>query len=108
MIFEHIPASHWHQNTRWRVVEPVEIDGVLIPKGFVTDGASVPRMLWWLFPPTGRYMEAALLHDYLLQEHPRYYADHQFLSSMTRLGVAKWRRQVMFYAVRIFGILKDN
>lgn len=38
---------------------------IRVPKGFVTDFASVPRGLWNLFPPTGSYGMAAVVHDYL-------------------------------------------
>lgn len=39
---------------------------VYIYVGFTTDGASVPRALWWLYPPFGDdYENAAVLHDYL-------------------------------------------
>ncbi len=38
-----------------------------VNKGFVTDLASVPRLLWWLFPRDGTYLVAAILHDFLSQ-----------------------------------------
>ena len=38
---------------------------VEVPKGFVTDLASVPAILWSVFPKTGRYAYAAIVHDYL-------------------------------------------
>lgn len=38
---------------------------IVIPTGFVTDFASVPRALWNLLPPTGRYTRAAVIHDFL-------------------------------------------
>lgn len=39
-----------------------------IPVGFETDGASVPRLLWWLYPPFGADYEcAAVLHDNVYQ-----------------------------------------
>ncbi len=37
---------------------------VVIPRGFITDGASIPRPLWWLISPFGPLLEAALLHDF--------------------------------------------
>lgn len=38
----------------------------VVPAGFVSDGASVPRPLWVLYPPFGEaYEPAAWLHDYL-------------------------------------------
>lgn len=56
-------------DTRWKLVEPtvyqVGRDTFTIPVGYVTDFASVPRMLQWLAPSTGKYTLAAVLHDYL-------------------------------------------
>ena len=42
-------------------------DEVVVPVGFKTDGASIPRGFWWLIgsPFTGKYLRAALVHDYL-------------------------------------------
>jgi hypothetical protein len=37
----------------------------IVPKGFVSDFATVPKFLWWLFGPTGKYTAAAILHDWL-------------------------------------------
>ena len=44
-----------------------EINGYLIrvPKSFITDGASVPHSLQWLYNPYGKYINAAVVHDYL-------------------------------------------
>lgn len=36
-----------------------------VPTGFITDFASIPRLLWNLLPPTGRYAKATVIHDYL-------------------------------------------
>ncbi len=38
---------------------------IRIPKGFHTDGASVPRIFWNIFSPFGSYFSAALVHDFL-------------------------------------------
>jgi Protein of unknown function (DUF1353) len=42
---------------------------IVITKGFVTDFASVPRPLWWVFPQWEIYGHAALLHDFLYWDH---------------------------------------
>ena len=43
-----------------------------IKEGFHFDFASVPRVLWWLYPPQGMkgnpYGIAALVHDWLLKD----------------------------------------
>lgn len=38
---------------------------IRVPKGFITDFASVPRILHSVLPKTGKYGKAAVLHDYL-------------------------------------------
>ena len=38
---------------------------VTVPIGYLTDGASVPRLFWNIIPPWGKYSQAAVLHDYL-------------------------------------------
>lgn len=79
---------------------------VFVPKGFITDGASVPRMLWWLFPPVGdRYSKAAVLHDFMYstQMFGRSRADKIFLEAMEALGVSWWKRRTLYSAVRVFG-----
>lgn len=76
-----------------------------IPRGFETDFASVPRGLWNVFPPDGEYTQAAVVHDFLYTYKvlPRKRCDEIFLEAMTVLNVPRWKRQMMFWAVRIFG-----
>ena len=91
------------------LVKPVnvEIDGreFTIPKGFITDFASVPKAFWSILPPMGKYGLAALLHDYLYRTGlvSRKEADKLFLKMMKKLGVSRWKRIVMYLAVRVFG-----
>ncbi|CAL7913863.1 DUF1353 domain-containing protein [Fusobacterium necrophorum subsp. funduliforme] len=87
-----------------------EINGYLlkVPKGFVTDLASVPRVLWIFFPPFGRYTPAAVVHDYLYSEINdtainRELADRIFDYIMKELGVPFYKRSSMYRAVRMFG-----
>lgn len=44
-----------------------EIDdrAVIVGADFVTDGASVPRFIWAIYPPFGPWSRAGVLHDYL-------------------------------------------
>lgn len=81
---------------------------VVIPEGFITDFASTPRFLYSVFPPIGIYNKAAMVHDFLYCKDcsfplSRADADKFFLQAMQVLKVAKWKRKVMFFAVRLFG-----
>jgi hypothetical protein len=40
-----------------------------VETGFRTDGATIPRFLWWLLPPMGEYSQACTLHDKLCQTY---------------------------------------
>ena len=78
-----------------------------IPRGFRTDLASVPRFLCPVVPTYGRYSTAAVVHDFLYSkggnEADRCQADWAFFLLMKQLGVRRWRRWIMFIAVRLFG-----
>ena len=96
----------------WIVAEPFEYyrtnnpDEVIhIPVGTVTDIATVPRVLWSIFPPFGAYSKAAIVHDYLYENaiNDKKYADEVFLEAMTVAGVPRVRRWLMYQAVRLFG-----
>jgi hypothetical protein len=78
-----------------------------IPVGFMTDFASVPRLLWTLIPRWGRYGNAAVVHDfsYWKQSYSRRRADDLFLEGMMVLAVPKLQRMIIYYAVRYFGFL---
>lgn len=43
--------------------DPEEL--IIVPAGFVTDLASVPRMVWSFYPPDGPWAKAAIIHDFL-------------------------------------------
>jgi len=78
---------------------------IVVPTGFETDFASVPRIFWRVVPPWGRYSPAAVVHDYLYATAPvsRKEADKIFLEHMKTLKVKWWRRKAMYRAVRMGG-----
>lgn len=78
---------------------------VLVPSGFVTDFASIPRALWQVLPPHGRYSRAAILHDYLYwdQRCTREQADRIMLIAMGDSRVKPGMRRTIFRGVRLGG-----
>lgn len=112
---------------KWKVMERFNynidtadsVNAVEVPVGFITDFASIPRILWNVLPPWGKYGKAAVIHDYMYTEHKhsvysaegvesfvqieRKQADGIFLQAMEVLGVNKITRYAMYYAVRVFG-----
>jgi hypothetical protein len=76
---------------------------VVVPKGFETDLASIPRLFRLLMPKNGRHRAAAIIHDYLCRlklDFSRVTADKIFREAMKLLEVPRLRRWAMYAAVR--------
>jgi hypothetical protein len=77
-----------------------------VPAGAVTDGASIPRVLWVSYPPfTGLYRSAAVVHDYFCQVRSRSWQEtHEvFYEAMRASGVDDTIAKVMYAVVYRFG-----
>jgi len=117
-----IGSRRWKVERAFRYYVGSENSNVFIevPQGTTTDFASVPQPFWILFPPDGKYTQAAVVHDLLygcggevLRFYPQYenlskeemrkLCDDIFLEAMTVLEVPKWVRKTMYHAVRMFG-----
>lgn len=89
---------------------------ITIPKGFVYDRASIPRVFWVLIDKDSLSNVAPLFHDFLYRNggkleqrlvapyrtFSRDDTDELFLELMTKCGVAEWRREAAYQAVRSF------
>ena len=101
---------------QWRLTEslfwyhPVTGRNV-VPKGFPTDLASIPRFFRRVFNVNGRHREEAVVHDYLYSKKgelgelklTRKQCDQIFHDLMKADGIAAWKRKSMYQAVRYFG-----
>jgi hypothetical protein len=76
-----------------------------VPRGFVTDLASIPRVFWSVLRPDGNYAYAAILHDYLYwtQTRPRKVADDIIRRSMLDFHVDPKSVAVIYEGVRLGG-----
>lgn len=90
----------------WKpVANQVGYAPVIVPKGFVTDFASIPRVFWTLLRPDGNYAHAAIVHDFLYwdQSTSRQTADSIFKFAMQDLKIAPMQVTALYDAVRLFG-----
>lgn len=83
---------------------------IIVPRGFDTDFASIPRAVWAVYDPMGVYKLAAVIHDFLYYEHKigdeplsRAQADAIFLEAMESTKVGWLTRKIIYSAVRSFG-----
>lgn len=74
--------------------EQTVIGPITVPKGYVTDCASIPRPFRWLLPQCGHSAVASLLHDWLLHlGDPR--ATQVFSAELRKAGSGPIRRILM-------------
>ena len=80
-----------------------------IPAGFETDGASIPRPLWWLcgYPLEMPRLLAAIVHDYIYSGGDpgatRADADDLYRDIQIALGVSRAKAYVEWLALRLCG-----
>ncbi len=84
---------------------PQRYEPVVVPKGFVTDFASIPRLFWPALPPDGEYAYAAVVHDYLYwsQTRSREEADDILKIAMEDFKVGTVKAGAIYAAVRVAG-----
>ena len=90
-------------DNKFIVVKPFRVNNSLvIPAGYKTDGANIPRAFWIVIPPfKPKYLSAIVVHDYLCDLEQYRKADKLFEELL--LGVEKsWRTKAMVFAVRLY------
>jgi hypothetical protein len=121
----------WYRLEEWFSYEWEAIGSkwkIILPKGFESDGASIPRFLWTVtgITPDGLHRAAAWIHDWLYlfkgslpewsflrfeneawvevnQPWERIEADKLFANMLKQAEVSKFQRRIMYLAVRAFG-----
>jgi len=66
-------------NNKFELLESWQCENVKVPKGFITDGATIPRAFWWFVPPfKPKFLPAIIIHDYLCDREKYKLADALF------------------------------
>ena len=108
-----IPLVHTGA-TDARVLEDITLFGVVIPAGYQTDGASVPRAFYNIIARFTDALPAALVHDirydpavgedgYKRRTMTRKQADREFYRNLRASGVSRRRAWAAYLAVRSGG-----
>jgi hypothetical protein len=106
-----------HLDGTWTTLRPMEFEiedrgTLIVPAGFNTDLASVPRMFWNILPPFGAYEEGAVGHDLIYRSgggmtnigtFTRAEADDFLAACMEFCECPRWQRVAIYRALRLFG-----
>lgn len=83
-----------------------------VPKGFITDGASIPHLLWWSLSDTDPdILYASYAHDFLYSVHgmlpgvtvTKDQADNVLREQMLAIDTPRWKADLCYRAVHLFG-----
>ena len=101
---------------QYKLLEDVAIklsfgDVIKIPKGYIWDLASVPRLLWAIVPPDSDAELAFLLHDFLYEYrlYPKKVCDNEMkvfskeLNGTKGISLRNVDNNIRYYAVKWFG-----
>lgn len=100
-----------HTNKQDKLTQRFFFCEILVPKGFVTDYASVGRIGGLLIPKIGKSRKPSVIHDYLYSinckyNHTRKEADKIFYEGLKLVDMGLFRRSIAYAGVRVFGFLK--
>ena len=86
----------------YKFINAVDARVLIIPKGFVSDGASIPRILWPVFGGSfsTKLIKASVEHDYLIAlNYSGTNRDLHFYSRLVTEGVDRWKAKLMYWGV---------
>lgn len=99
--------EEWDGRALVRLLEPMTyIDNesevsITVPAGFVSDFLSIPWFSRLFFTPFDKGAKAGVVHDWLLYSGimSKKEAHKVFRSALKDLGVSRWRRTFLYWAV---------
>lgn len=104
---------HWPMEDDWEVIQPLHYltadgDLIVVPVGYRTDLASVPRMARMIVNPAHpQIRRSAVVHDYMYSDlthmFTRAEADNLFRASLLEDGMSSHLAWLVWMAVRVGG-----
>jgi len=102
-----IPFKGYDYKTCQNMRVTIDDKKYTVPKGFETDLASIPRLLWPIFAPQySGFVAPAILHDYLYRCNnniTRQFADEVLYSALITEDVTAFTASKFYLGVRLFG-----
>lgn len=93
-----------------RFMEDCELFGVSIPCGYEVDGATVPRIFWWVISPFTEGLPAACVHDFRHTDtttwEERKQWDREYYYNLRRCQVSAPRSFLAWMGVRTWAYLR--
>ena len=92
---------------KYELLDMFSYAGVVVPKGYRTNGANIPRIFWGMYPPNrSDFLPAVIIHDYLCDKEEYEKADDLFERCLRELGVSRFDVAVLVGSVRLYHRVK--
>ena len=92
---------------KFKLLDDLRFKDVVVPKGYKTNGADIPRLFWSIYPPNrSDFLPAVIIHDYLCDKGEYRKADDLFEECLKELGVKRFDVVVLVGAVRLYHKLR--
>ena len=105
-----VPTSGARPKSRLLRDLRVTVNGkdITVPAGYVSDWASTPRAIWWLYPPTyAPAQRGAWTHDYfytdLYEDFSKDFADKALAAAVRYDGGSAFSSTMFYWATSLFG-----
>lgn len=98
---ERLNATNWKLTSGYKYIDD-QHGLIIVPTGFITDFASIPKFMWSIAGAPSEYAPSATIHDYLCRNKifARKECDKVFYRAMIYSGVNKVKAMLFYLAVR--------
>lgn len=107
LIVEYIDGTNWKLHEEFEFYLKEDKNTIIkVPKGYVTDFASVPKVLRILAKDFELFNKAAILHDFLYEgklDYTREECDLIYKDAMQVFGMSERRAHIFYLCVKWFG-----
>ncbi|QCD44123.1 DUF1353 domain-containing protein [Campylobacter mucosalis] len=103
----HNPILKPFSKDKFELVEEYRYQDIIVPVGYKTNGANIPRIFWSVYPPNSpEYLSAILVHDYLCDLEKYELADEILKEMMTELGCSRLKVSIFYLCCRVYHKLR--
>jgi len=95
------------RDNKYKVKKEIRYKDIVVPVGYRTNGADIPRVVWSYIPPNwGDALPAVIVHDFMcdraetIGDYEK--ADRYFKEILEILKVKKSKAEIMYRAVSLY------
>ena len=90
---------------KYIIKKPILYKDIIVPEGYITNGADIPRIFWSIVPPNdSNILPAVIIHDFLIDKKEYKKADRYFKEIMIELNINKIKRNILYLGVRFYTV----